>query len=109
MLPRCCFISSTTALNCVSSSAYGSVIWRSGRVFIRYSAPSAMDIGESCAVILPACGEPVAKTASHDWGAGVTTSVRHISRLAPRPCGTPYAVPSNEFQGLSFSPSTTSA
>jgi hypothetical protein len=53
-------------------------------------------------VILPAYGEPLSKTASHPVGAGFTLSVRHISRLAPQPCGMPYICPLTEFQARFF-------
>src|SRR5438309_7394396 len=39
---RCFLSSSTAALNCVSSSSYGFVIFRFGRVALRYTAASAI-------------------------------------------------------------------
>ena len=49
---------------------------------------------------LPWYAEAPSKTTAHEVGAGCTTSVRHMSRLAPQPCGMPYATPSTEFHGL---------
>jgi hypothetical protein len=58
-------------------------------------------------VIFPLYGESACHTTLQLVGAGFTLSVRHISRLAPRPWGTPYIWPSTELCGLFFSPSKT--
>ncbi len=42
------------------------------------------------------------KTALQLVGAGLTWSVRYISRLAPQPWGTPYIWPLTLFQDRSF-------
>ena len=54
MSGRCCFSSAIVASNCGCVSSYGSVIPRAGFVFDRYSAASAIWIGLSGTVILPA-------------------------------------------------------
>jgi hypothetical protein len=62
---------------------YGSVIPRSGCVDIRYIAASAMKIGLSYAVTLPAYGELGSHVTLQLSGAGLTTSVFHIRKFGP--------------------------
>ncbi len=51
---------------------------------------------------LPLYGEFGSNTVPQLVGAGFTLSVRHISRFAPYPCGTPYIWPLTEFHDRFF-------
>src|SRR3954447_15148854 len=88
---RCSFNSWTAASNCSLFSSYGSSMPRSGWWAFRYTAASAMDIGSSYWVILPLYFEATfgSSVTFHDLGAGFTSLLFHISRLAPRACGIP--------------------